>query len=181
MGKITTYTRRRMDPCNAEKSDIAIEDIAHALSMVCRSGGQFPTFYSVGQHSLACAREAAARGYSKDVQLFCLLHDASEAYISDITRPVKEMLSEYLPIEKRLQNTIYEKFLGRLPNEDEQEKINSIDNSMLYHEFRLIMNYQITEGDFEINIELDPSFRGFEFTEKEFLSEFCFLYCLGDC
>lgn len=169
-----------MDPGEASPSDIAIEDVAHALSLLCRSGGQFPTFYSVGQHSLACAKEAAARGYSKDVQLFCLLHDASEAYISDITRPVKERLKEYLPIEKRLQNTIYTKFLGRLPDEEEQKKIDDIDNSMLYHEFKKIMNHEVSDGDFEINIELNTTFCGFETVEKEFLSEFCFLYCLSE-
>lgn len=178
MSKITTYTRKRMDPCHPEMKDIDIEDIAHALSMMTRAGGQFDTFYSVGQHCIACATEAEARGYSKDVQLFCLLHDASEAYLADITRPVKAQLPDYLIYEKRLQDIIYNKFLGRLPDEEEQEKIDSIDNSMLYFEFLEIMKREIREGDFEINIKLDTAFRGFDYTEKEYLSLFCSLYCL---
>lgn len=180
MSKITTFTKRRIDPCNPEINDIVIEDIAHSLSLMCRAGGQFPFFYSVGQHSVACAKEAEARGYSKDVQLFCLLHDASEAYIADITRPVKKELPDYLVYEERLQNMIYKKFLGRLPEEEEQEKISLIDNTMLYFEFEKIMDYKIFDGDFELYAPLDTAFYGFEDTEKEFLSLFCMLYCLSE-
>lgn len=177
MSKITTYTKRKIDPCNADINDIAIEDIAHALSLLCRAGGQFPTFYSVGQHSVACVKEAKARGYSEKIQLMCLLHDASEAYIADITRPVKHELSNYLIFEKKLQTKIYEKYLGTVPNEDEQKLIDSVDDAMLYYEFKVIMDYEIMKGDFKLSTTLDTKFDGFEKTEKEFLLLFHKLYC----
>lgn len=88
MSRITTYLKKYFDPLNANINDIEIEDIAHALSLLCRANGHFEHFYSVAQHLLNCAKEAKARGYSKRVQLGCLLHDASEAYLSDVTRPV---------------------------------------------------------------------------------------------
>lgn len=82
--------------------------------------------------------------------------------------------------EERLQNMIYKKFLGRLPEEEEQEKISLIDNTMLYFEFEKIMDYKIFDGDFELYAPLDTAFYGFEDTEKEFLSLFCMLYCLSE-
>ena len=81
-------------------ADVSLKDIVHALSLLCWGGGHIKYFYSVAQHSINCMKEA--RGWSKRVQLACLLHDASEAYISDIIRPVKIYLFNYLEIENRI-------------------------------------------------------------------------------
>ena len=94
------------DPLHPCEEQIIIEDIAHALSFLCRANGHFKSFYSVGQHCINCAREASARGYSKRVQLGCLLHDGSEAYLSDVTRPVKKEMPLYLEFETPLQDAI---------------------------------------------------------------------------
>lgn len=107
MSYITTYLKKYFDPVNADINDIEIADIAHALSLLCRANGHFVQFYSVAQHCLNCAKEAKMRGYSKRVQLGCLLHDASEAYLSDVTRPIKAQLPKYLEVEEKLQNAIY--------------------------------------------------------------------------
>lgn len=92
---ITTYSKIHMSPSAPKAENIRVEDIAHALSLMVRANGHFPEFYSVGQHCIHCCEEAHARGYTDRVQLACLLHDASEAYLADITRPVKQHLSEY--------------------------------------------------------------------------------------
>ena len=55
---ITTYTGRHIDPLHPDPDMICIEDIAHALSLICRGNGQVKTFFSVGQHCINCAREA---------------------------------------------------------------------------------------------------------------------------
>lgn len=81
---ITTYTGQHFEPTNPDPELIRIEDIAHALSMICRGNGHVKTFWSVGQHCICCAREAAARGLSNRMVLACLLHDASECYMSDV-------------------------------------------------------------------------------------------------
>ena len=132
---ITTYTHRHFDPADPDPELILIEDIAHALSMLCRGNGHVSSFWSVGEHCICCAKEAAGRKLSKKVALACLLHDASEAYLADITTPDKQFLPGYLEIEKRLQDTIYEKFLGRVPTETEQTAISSVDDTLLYYEF----------------------------------------------
>ena len=113
MSYILTFTGKHFDPVEPDDNLIDAADIAHALSMLTRANGHFPIFYSVAQHSIACALEAKDRGYSDTVVLACLLHDASEAYLSDVTRPIKKDLSYYLDTEERLQNLIWKNFAGR--------------------------------------------------------------------
>ena len=59
MSFITTYTKKYFDPLNVDESLLDIKDIAHALSMICRGNGHVKTFWSVGEHCICCAREAA--------------------------------------------------------------------------------------------------------------------------
>ncbi|NLM20734.1 MAG: HD domain-containing protein [Peptococcaceae bacterium] len=140
---IITYTKVKFYPLKPNKEDIKIEDIAHALSLMTRANGHCRHFYSVAQHSLNCYQEAKARGCSERVQLGCLLHDASESYISDLTRPVKRNMSEYVAIEAKLQNMIFDRFgLGDL-SEEELEQIEEIDDTLLYYEFEALMDYRI--------------------------------------
>ena len=114
---ITTYTGRHIDPLHPDPDMICIEDIAHALSLICRGNGQVKTFFSVGQHCINCAREALARGYSRRVAFACLLHDASECYLSDVPRPFKKTLSGYKEQEKNLLDLIYEHYTENNPVE----------------------------------------------------------------
>ena len=112
---ITTYTGQHFEPTNPDPELIRIEDIAHALSMICRGNGHVKTFWSVGQHCICCAREAAARGLSNRMVLACLLHDASECYMSDVPTPFKNELPEYQEQEEHLltflqQDTVYQKY-----------------------------------------------------------------------
>lgn len=166
---ILTYSKIKFYPLNPNKNDINIEDIAHALSLIARANGHFKHFYSVAQHSINCYLEAKERGFSKRVQLGCLLHDASESYISDLTRPVKNNLSGYFDIEKELQNAIYEVFeLGDL-NFYEIEQINYIDDILLYHEFSELMDHQISDEVPDRLIEFDLSFKEFTHFENEFI------------
>ena len=118
---ITTYTGRHIDPLHPDPDMICIEDIAHALSLICRGNGQVKTFFSVGQHCINCAREALARGYSRRVAFACLLHDASECYLSDVPRPFKKTLSGYKEQEKNLLDLIYQKYLGSPLNAKEEQ------------------------------------------------------------
>ena len=78
---------------------------------------------------------AQAEGRSSREVLACLLHDASEAYLSDITSPVKGCLPEYRRIEQVLQEMIYEKYLIAPPTEREREIVKRMDDTCLYYEF----------------------------------------------
>jgi sialic acid synthase SpsE len=82
---------------------ITIEDIAHALSNQCRFSGHVERFYSVAQHSVLVA------SFSKN-KLAGLLHDASEAYLVDVPRPIKPEFPAYAEIEKNIMQVIAKKY-----------------------------------------------------------------------
>lgn len=132
---ILTYTNVTMYPLAPKESDFRIEDIAHALSLMTRANGHFKRFFSVAQHCIHCSLEGENRGYDDRLCLALLLHDATEAYISDLTRPVKCSLMDYNEIEDQLQIVLFRAFgLGALSAED-QKLISVIDDDMLYYEF----------------------------------------------
>lgn len=100
-----TFSGGRYYPLDPRPEHIFAEDIAHALSLLCRYGGHVDRFYSVAEHcvlmSLAVAPENA---------LAALLHDATEAYVVDVPRPVKRYLSDYAAIEDRVWRAIAARF-----------------------------------------------------------------------
>ena len=172
MDHITTYTGEDFTPSYPDVNQIHIEDIAHALSLMCRANGHFTRFFSVAQHSINCANEAKARNYSARVQLACLLHDASEAYLSDITRPVKSHLPDYKEIEKRLQDAIYGKFLCSPLAEDEITLVEEVDQDMLICEFNALMKKKTFDVNPTISSKPSFAFRVFAEVEKEFIEVF---------
>lgn len=101
-------------PLEAKPEDINLDDIAHALGMVCRYAGHCTRFYSVAEHSVLLS-------YTVDPQhaLWALLHDAAEAYIGDVVRPLKHELPGYLVAERRLEEAIAAKFNlpGNMPDQ----------------------------------------------------------------
>lgn len=170
---ITTYTGKHFEPTNPDPEKIRIEDIAHALSLICRGNGHVKTFWSVGQHSISCAKEALRRRLSSRMALACLLHDASECYMSDIPRPFKKELPEYRAHEKRLMGMIYEKFLGSPLTQEEQTQLKEIDDAMLWYDLKFLLNEKPFGEIPKLNIDLDYSFRPFQDVEKEYLELFC--------
>ena len=172
MSEIMTRSHKMFDPLNPNTSLIDITDIAHSLAMLCRANGHFRSFYSVGMHCVNCAREAMARGYSRKVQLACLLHDGSEAYLSDVTRPVKQELPQYKEIEEPLQNAIWEKFLGESLTEEEEKLVFLIDDDILENEFPALMGAKLKETVPQLQSQPQFDFVSFEQTRQEFLSLF---------
>jgi hypothetical protein len=102
---IRTYSGQYVNLINPDPDTILIEDIAHALSCVPRWAGHLPTVYSVAQHSVACYRLV-----EEEFKLEALLHDATEAYLGDVPKPLKNNLPDYQAIEKNMYRVIAEKF-----------------------------------------------------------------------
>ena len=169
---ITTYTGIRFDPLYPDMELFRIEDIAHALSLICRGNGHVKTFYSVGQHCIACAREAEQRGYSNRVILAALLHDASECYMSDVPSPFKRHLSEYIKSEERMLDLIYTRYLGSTLTPDEFERVNSIDKTMLYYDLKELLNDTMPGEAPDVKVEPDHRVRAFDEVEREYLEIF---------
>lgn len=107
-GMMTTYTRRRINPLKMTPEDVDIRDIARALTMQCRYAGHVGTFYSVAEHSVRVSDELAGTG----LELAGLLHDAAEAYLGDLIRPLKHgpMGEAYLEAEAHVEECIAKAF-----------------------------------------------------------------------
>ena len=82
---VSTYTGKQFFPLDPQQDQVDIEDIAHGLAYQCRFNGQTRYFYSVAQHSLIVAGLVPKRLY-----LAALLHDAAEAYMGDMVKPLKQ-------------------------------------------------------------------------------------------
>lgn len=121
-----SFTGVKFYPLNPHIEDINITDIAHALSLTCRYGGHCKFHYSVAQHSVLCASVAEPAD-----RFAALMHDASEAYLSDIIRPFKHKLPEYQEAEARMMKIIAEKYGFEYPM---SSRIKEIDNRMLLTE-----------------------------------------------
>lgn len=122
---IRTYTGRKFWPLDPKPEEVAVEDVAHALSLICRFTGHTYCFYSVADHSLRVSHLAeqlaladwrklvgkatGEHSWARKVALWGLLHDASEAYLCDLPSPIKRapgIGQIYKGFEARLMESI---------------------------------------------------------------------------
>lgn len=135
---IQTYTGRQFFPIDPRAEDIDVHDIAHALSLQCRYSGHCLRFYSVAEHCCHISDHC-----SPETALWGLLHDASEAYLVDVPRPIKPDLANYRELEDRLMNCIAERF--GLPM-DMPEEVKSLDGRILVNEREQVMSAPPARG-----------------------------------
>lgn len=128
---IQTYTGIQFWPMDPRPEEIDIRDIAHALSMLCRFNGHCQSFYSVAEHCVHVSSIVAPEN-----QLWGLLHDAAEAYLSDIPRPIKQVLPDFKRFEDHLLTVIAKRF--SLPV-NIPEGVHQADNVLLATEKNSIM------------------------------------------
>lgn len=145
---IQTFSGKKFTPLAPRVEDICVEDIAHALSNICRFTGHCANFYSVAQHSVLvsyiCDSENALHG---------LLHDASEAYCQDIASPIKKTdeFKAYRDLEARIQNAICRKFdLSSIEPSD----VKKADQLLLATEARDLMT--LKHPNWKLNIQPLP-------------------------
>lgn len=131
---IQTYSGLAMYPLDPRSEEIDIWDIARALSHMCRFTGHTRKFYSVAEHSVHCSNIVET---AEDAR-WALLHDASEAYISDVSRPLKQLpaFDAYREAEAALQAAIAKRF--QLPA-IQPEAVTKADGIMLAIEARDLM------------------------------------------
>lgn len=172
MSYILTVSGIRIDPIHAAKEEIEIRDICHALSLLCRANGHVKYFFSVAQHSLNCYQEAKARSYTKRVQLACLLHDAAESYLADVTRPMKALMPEFKKAEDQLLEIIWEKYLDQKLSEEERKQVFDIDDDMLSYEFLHMMPESLSERHQNIQSTPNLAFQNPMDVEEEMLRVF---------
>ncbi len=169
---ITTYTEEHFYPTEPEAEKLHPEDIAHSLSMQCRGNGHVKAFFSVAQHCINCAKEAEARGYSPRVTFACLLHDASEAYVSDVPRPFKKEIPSFTEWENKLIDVIYTKWLGSTLTAEEEKLVKLVDDDMLYYDLKVLLNEVQDRPAPKLCLELSYDVRPFKDVEREYLALF---------
>ncbi len=106
MGVMCTYTGKTIDLEDVRAEDICIQDIAHALSNLCRYTGHTSSFYSVAEHCVLLSKAENMPG----TPLARLLHDAVEAYLGDVIGPLKTLLPRYKQFEYQIQRVISRKY-----------------------------------------------------------------------
>lgn len=169
MSYIQVSSGRKFDVINCTLDEIHIEDIAHGLSNICRFTGQIPTFYSVAQHCIEMSYLAP-----ECFQMDALLHDASEAYLGDVSKHIKELIGEpYKRLERSLTAKIAERFslLNPMP-----PAVKVLDGDMLETEFKQIWRKrdpEIPSYGHELNIKLRPI--PSTLAKEVFLSRYYFL------
>lgn len=92
-------------PLDPRPEEVHAEDVAHALSHVCRFGGHCRQFYSVAEHSVRVAMLLPP-----PLRLWGLLHDAAEAYLGDMVRPLKHGMPQYRDAEFNLMRCVVQRF-----------------------------------------------------------------------
>lgn len=158
-----TFSGLVVDPRALELDKINIEDIAHSLSMQCRFGGHVTEFYSVAQHSIEVSKRVSVEN-----ALWGLLHDASEAYVCDLPRPIKSLFPEYIKLEREIQERIAARFSLSFPIPAEIKRADTIE---LLTEAKRFHNTPIFNGELiarpiEGMISLAPAFAKRQFLER---------------
>jgi uncharacterized protein len=142
---ISTYLGNRFFPLEPRIDDVAIEDIAHGLAYQCRFNGQTRLFYSVAQHSLIVCSLVP-----NELKLAALLHDAAEAYLGDMVKPLKVLLPAFSEIEDNVSRIIGERFGVDL---DHHPLVKQADMVALITEKRDLMPYSVEEWSILKGIE----------------------------
>lgn len=131
-GWIQVYSGAPFWPLDPRPEEIEINDIAWALSMQCRFAGHVKNFYSVAEHSVHVASLLEPHD-----ALWGLLHDATEAYLTDLVQPLKVDMPQYRAIEDRLMECVAERFGLQLPV---PESVKRADRQMLFNERDVLLN-----------------------------------------
>lgn len=130
---ITTYSGKPFYPLDPKPEEVRLVDIAHSLSMQCRFNGATRAFYSVAEHSVRMARLFSCLELRKEA----LFHDAAEAYLGDLVRPVKAHCPDWQAIDKKVDAACRKRF--GLPETMTQE-IRDMDLRMAVTERRDLLN-----------------------------------------
>ncbi len=137
---IETFSGVRFRPLAPVSADVKLQDIAHALSHQCRFSGHTREFYCVAEHSVRVSWLLERWGHSTEVQLWGLMHDASEAYLQDVASPLKRQscFEPYREAEQHLMRVICHVF--ELPAK-QPEAVTQADLAMLATEARDLMPF----------------------------------------
>lgn len=160
-----TFTGRAFFPLHLGSNEIDEFDIAHSLSMQCRYNGHTRKFYSVAEHSLLMSYAVP-----EEDALWALLHDAPEAYIGDMVRPLKKHMTLFREVDERIMDAVCERFGLPLGMPD---SVKEADNRIIENERAALLKESplpwTVHGDPLPNLEIyawDPTMAEFKFYNR---------------
>jgi hypothetical protein len=127
-----TFTGRRFHFTDPRPEDVCIEDVAHHLAQICRYGGATRSHYSVAEHSVIVSLYVEP-AYARQA----LLHDAAEAYVGDIIRPIKRFLAGFDAVEDKVEAAVFARF-GIVPTPESNAAVKTIDDRVIVDEIRAV-------------------------------------------
>lgn len=136
---IRTFQGRMVDVFDPQPQDISIADIAWGLSNTVRWGGHASQPITVAQHSCIVHDILKAEGCGTGTMLSGLMHDAAEAYIGDIPRPIKSRIPQFYQIETKLMWAIEKRF-DLIPGGWHMAAVREADNASLHAEWKQFMD-----------------------------------------
>jgi hypothetical protein len=138
---VGTFSGRRLHPLDPRPEEVTVEDVAHGLGNTCRYGGQCQFYYSVGTHSIYVSSELAEHGPA--MALYGLFHDAAEAYITDVPRPLKRELDGYDRIEEDILEAVWDRLGVSAPTDEQWEAVMAADDRLFRYEAdRLLAEFE---------------------------------------
>lgn len=129
---VETFSGGRFHPFDPVPEEVSLKDIAGGLAHTCRFGGHCRRFYSVALHSIHVSAELDERG--RRLAAYGLLHDAGEAYLGDVPRPVKAAFEGLERAERRIRAVVWEAVGLPPPTEDEWAAVMAADDRLLAYE-----------------------------------------------
>lgn len=166
---LKTYTGLKVDALNPDPDTIELRDIAHALSLNCRGNGQVVYFYSVAQHCINAYLEAVEQNYPLKVQIYCLLHDAAEAYVTDLIRPIKQYIPKYQEIEDTFLKAIFTHFELGEPTAEEWKMVKFVDDAILEYDLVYLLREPLPKEGFRTKRLPDLDYVKPTIIEKQFI------------
>lgn len=161
-GYTRTRSGRKFWILNPSPEDFSVKDMAFSLSNVCRWGGHCD-FYSVAQHAVMCARAALDLRHPAISPLKMLHHEASEAYMGDMVRPLKRGLPDYRAVEERMMQAAAKAVGFQWPMTEEEH---ALDSGMMILESRFLFP-STTREDFPEEPPFPLLFPNFRWSPRE--------------
>lgn len=137
---IMTSTKNRFYYSDFNSEDILVEDVGNSLSNQPRYCGHTNEFYSIAEHSVILSLVVP-----DSLKKYALMHDASEAYISDLPHPVKCKLSDYTDMEERIMDCVMEKFDLTYPDSGDYKYFKKMDRVIVVYEMREL--FDLTDNE----------------------------------
>jgi len=164
-GCICTASGQTIDISNIVNETLRIEDLAHAMSRICRFNGHVLDFYCVAAHSVHVSEYLKFKGHSPYIQLIGLLHDMAEGIIGDIISPIKDLVPGIKELENIVLDRAYKCLAIPKPDKTTTMLVKDADNQIFLAEKNHLLHHS-AKADTVNELPVIESTKPGEYTNK---------------